>query len=386
MKIKHFVRQSLFFSFFLSLLFIESEPRLHAELLPAIDARAFDVTPIEISKSGRIYRFRVVGDPPRTGSIILLELDKRPIMAFRVMQNNLIQHEMIAKRVRRYDVEGKLELNHAYIGAEKIADRVITPQSNEEETAGTKVEEPATPAEQESAPKADPNAPAMLGDDGSGGPEPKMKNAKSLEGFDEELDSTTTPRNLKKKQSPDEGEEDLEDDAPKRNRGPAVEERESLIKYPHMMGVTIGSFRNMSNFQWPGVNSNGFTAYYNEIVDKGVWFRGQGPQDSLSLEGGLGFYSRMNLTGIFDNYDILPIRTEILYTLQFSPSFAFLSEVGAQYNWVISTDKATTEGVNQVSGFQPNFGIGFLYNIGPQWYVRGDLGLDRVGIGLAVKW
>ena len=142
----------------------------------------------------------------------------------------------------------------------------------------------------------------------------------------------------------------------------------------------------MSNFQWPGVNSNGFSVYYNEIVDKGVWFRGQAPQDSLSLEGGIGFYSRMNLTGIFDNYDILPIRAEILYTLQFNPTFAFLTEVGGQFNWVISTDKATTEGVNQVSGFQPNLGIGFLYNIGPQWYVRGDLGLDRVGIGLAVKW
>ena len=386
MKIKHFVRQSLFFCLFLSLLLIESEPRLHAELLPAIDARAFDVTPLEISRSGRIYRFRVSGDPPKTGSIILLELDKRPIMAFRVMKNNLIQREMIAKRVRRYDVEGKLELNHTYTGAEKVADRVITPQSNEEETAGAKPEETAV-TEQDSAPKADPNAPAMLGDDGSGGPEPQLKNAKSLEGFDEELDSTTTPRNLKKKQSPDEGEEeDFDEESPKRNRGPAIEERESLIKFPHMMGITIGSFRNMSNFQWPGVNSNGFSVYYNEIVDKGVWFRGQAPQDSLSLEGGIGFYSRMNLTGIFDNYDILPIRAEILYTLQFNPTFAFLTEVGGQFNWVISTDKATTEGVNQVSGFQPNLGIGFLYNIGPQWYVRGDLGLDRVGIGLAVKW
>lgn len=358
--------------------------RPHAELLPDIDARSFDLTPLEISRSGHIYRFRVSSDPPKTGTIVLVESGQRPIMAFRVLRTNLIQHEMIAKRVRRYDVEGKLELNKSYIGAEKVAERVVTPLSNQEENP-SKAENPAENEDQ--APKYDPNAPAMLGDDGSGGPEPTVKNAKSIESYDEELDSTTTPRNLKKKSDlEEEGDEESEEGAPKRNRGPAVEEHESLIKYPHAIGLTVGSFRNMSNFQIPGVTSNGFTVYYNEVIDKGVWFKGHAPQDTLSLEGGLGFYSRMNLTGAFDNYDVLPIRTEILYTLQFNPTFAFLGFIGGQFNWVLSSDKPTDEGLSKVSGFQANAGIGVLYNIGPQWYLRVDGGLDRIGLGLAVKW
>jgi hypothetical protein len=225
----------------------------------------------------------------------------------------------------------------------------------------------------------------LLGDDGSGGPEPKVKNSQSIESYDEELDSTTSPRNLKKK-TPVEGEEMEEETTTKGGRGPAIEEHEVLIKYPHMAGITVGSYRNISNFQWPGVNSNGFTLYYNEIVDKGVWFQGYAPQDSLSIEGGLGYYSRMNLTGLNDSYDVLPIRAEVLYTLQLNPTFAVLANVGAQFNWVISSDNASSEGLGQISGFQPNLDVGFLYNIGPQWYLRGDLGLDRIGIGLAVKW
>ena len=387
MKTKHRVRQSLFLAFLLSLLLTAPGQRPHAELLPEIDARSFEVTPVEISRSGRIYRFKVSGDPPKTGTIILIESGQRPVMAFRVLRTDLIQHEMIAKRVRRYDIEGALEKGKTYTGAEKVAERVITPLSNEEEAPSKAIAAPEG-ATEEQASKYDPNAPAMLGDDGTGGPVPKVKNAKSIESFDEELDSTTTPRNLKKRAVPEDGaeEEPESEEAPKRNRGPAVEEYESLIRYPHTLGVTIGSFRNMSGFRIPGVTSNGFTAYYNEVIDRGVWFKGRAPQDSLSLEGGLGFYSRMNLTGVYDNYDVMPIRAEILYTLQFNPDFAFLTHIGGQFNWVMSSDKATEEGVSQVSGFQANLGIGLLYNIGPQWYLRIDGGLDRIGLGLAVKW
>jgi hypothetical protein len=49
-----------------------------------------------------------------------------------------------------------------------------------------------------------------------------------------------------------------------------------------------------------------------------------------------------------------------------------------------SNEVATT--YNNLEGFQPNIGVGVFYNIGPQWYLRGDLGVDRIGIGLAIRW
>ena len=323
-------------------------------------------------------------------------------MAFRVLNTNSSTGEIIGKRVRRYDVEGTLKLEQKYMATEKVADLVPTPALVDEEQAKKTADgssslrappagEASETTEEDSTEEAeapeepvDPNAPPLIGDDGTGGPQPEVTPGQSIEGYDEDLDSSTTPRDLKKRT--DVEDEDSDANEASSARGPAVEEHETLIKYKHTAGLSIGSFRNMSGFSIPGSTHNGFTAYYDQVLEKGIWYKGAAPHDSLSIEFGLGYYSRANFTGIFDNYDILPIRSEILYTLQFNSSFAFLTEVGAQFNWVISAENAVDEGLSKLGGIQPNLGVGILYNFGPQWYLRGDVGLDRIAIGLAVKW
>ena len=388
-----------------------------AENLPSIDARQLEVTPKEISRSGRVYRFKMGSELPRTGNLILVQIGDRPIMAFRVLKTDSYSKEVIAKRIRRYDQEGRLDLEKKYLAAEKIADLVsppasetVSPAAQAPELAGAAgtvgVEPPAaltsTPAspdevtsnspeteEKSATPQEngiaqetpDPNAPALLGDDGSGGPRSETPIvAGSVESFDEDLDASTSPRDLKADGAiPGDGKEP-------ESSGPGIEEHEPVLQYEHMAGISVGSFSNMSGFTIPGTSHNGFTAYYNEVIDKEIWFKEHAPQDTLSLEFGLGYYSRVNLTGIFDNYDVIPIRSELLYTLQFNRTFAFIAEIGAQFNWVVSADNASELGLSTLQGIQPNAGIGLLYNIGPQWYLRADAGIDRFAIGLAVKW
>ncbi|MBU6152918.1 MAG: hypothetical protein KGP28_01325 [Bdellovibrionales bacterium] len=388
--------------------------------LPSIDARQLEITPKEISRSGRVYRFKLESDLPRTGNLLLVQIGDRPVMAFRVLKTDSGSKEIIAKRIRRYDQEGRLQLEKKYLAAEKVADLVSPPESEsspaeapriarEDPTtapeapttapeapmaareapttapeATTAASEPEktnqveTPIEQE---PADPNAPALLGISGPEDPNTETPVVSgSLDRFDEELDASTSPRDVSS------GEQSSGEETGATRGGPGIEEHESAIQFEHMAGLSVGRFMNMSGFSIPGTGHNGFTAYYNEIIDRDLWFKGHAPQDSLSLEFGLGYYSRVNLTGTFDNYDVIPIRSELLYTLQFTPKFALLAHVGAQFNWVISSDKANEIGLSILEGIQPNIGMGLLYNIGPQWYLRGDLGLDRIAIGLAVKW
>ncbi len=401
MRIKHFVRQSLFYKALLCSWLLGSWTLLasFAERLPDIDAQEFEITPLETSTSGRVYRLRVEGGNPRTGDIILVQKDQEPVAAFRVLKTE--GTEIVAKRVRKYESQLKLELNQKYSAVQKISDLVETPGEQSEAPSTDPVSAPLptppsssvteAPAELSPLPLP-PEAPGpaaevppatdavpLMGDDGSQSTLISKERASALDQYDEGLDSTTTPRNLKALK---EGEEPKPVET---QVGPGVVELEPLSKYNQMIGISVGNFRNMSGFNVPGNTNNGLTAYYNRVIEDSVWFDGHAPHDTLSLEAGLGYYSRVNADA-YDSYSVMPIRGEFLYSLHVSPTFAVLTHVGAQFNWVFSAENALDEGLRELSGIQANAGVGFLYQIGPQWYVRADAGLDRFVVGLAVKW
>jgi hypothetical protein len=375
---------------------------LHAERLPEIDAQEFEITPLETSSSGRVYRLKVEGGNPRTGDILLVQKNQEPLAAFRVLKTE--GTEIVAKRVRKYESQSKLELQQTYTAVQKLADLVESPiERTEAPSTAPELPPPASPnateapaelnppplppeeapaqeAPAQEAPATDTNAVPLMGDDASQTTLISKQRATALDQYDEGLDATTTPRNLKTVPGAE--------DVPSRETmiGPGVIEHEPLSKFNQMVGISAGSFRNMSGFQIPGSNNSGLTAYYNRVIEDSVWFEGHTPHDTLSLEAGLGYYSIVNFTGGFDDYQIMPIRGEFLYSLHVSPSFAFLTHIGAQFNWIFAAENAVDEGLGALSGIQANAGVGMLYQIGPQWYLRGDAGLDRIAIGLAVKW
>lgn len=415
MKIKHFVRQSLFFStvFLASLAHLAEGPgasRALAEQLSDIEAHQFKIMPLEKSQSGRVYRFKTeIEELPHTGNIVLVQDAGKPVMAFRVLKSNSEIGEFIGKRVRRYDTLGELKLNEAYISVEKLADMVTPPppetalydpNAKPELDPNPHKNIPSSPGSEK--PELDPlpnvpSPPTQAPNSGANG----APNAKKLEveGYDDDLDSSTSPQNLKR--GGDEGVTvthdekstgvDESEDMTEAKSDLEVSETPILNPYKYTFGISLGTFRNMSNFAVanPTIH-NGFTAYFSHLLDRGVFVQGKRPQDSLNLEYGLIYYTQLNADPPYDGYNIMPLRADLRYDLNLSESFSLIAFLGLQYNLILSTQNvastASDSNYSRMHGFQPNFGAGFLYNIGPQWYLRLDLGLDRMMAGLAVKW
>jgi hypothetical protein len=387
------LRQSLFLLFFSFSTGFSAIPEVRAELLPEIEASTSTVIPVEASKSLRVYRFKIQeGEAPKAGSIILIQSKGKPIMAFRVLRTEEDGSEFIGKRVRRYDTEGELKLEESYLSAEKVANLFSPPPIENRFDPNAKPElDPIGgvdlhPPSKDTEFKLDPNAPPLLG---AGGGIVGSSRGVDVNSFDSDLDYGTSPRDLKRNSSED------EDDATPQGERSGSEVDETPIFNPHknMVGVSIGNFRNLSSFLIPGTTHNGFSVWYQRVIQKGLWVYGRKLQDALSLEFGVTHYSRVNFTGNNDGYDLLPLKAELAYSLNFNPRFAFLVHVGLQYNWIYATDNvnpsafpAEQQALNTLAGIQPTLGAGVLYNIGPQWFVRAEAGLDRLTIGLAVKW
>ena len=390
-----------------------------ADNLPDIEAHQFKIVPLEKSRTGRVYRFKVDAEQlPKVGNILLIEENDKPTMAFRVMKTDFDHSEFVAKRVRRYDVSSELKINERYTTVEKISDLVAPPP-------------PETPTYDPNAkPLLDPNpSKNLVGKTDTGATPPQLSpfngtdttaantspppadtgtftpttnNGKPLdvEKYDDDLDSSTSPTNLKGdntmdaatpgaaaapdvQTATDEGGYDLE-----------VKERPILNPFKYMVGFEIASMKNMSNEVFGSGSFGGFSLFFSQVIRRDLIFKKTtGPQDSLSIEYGFSYYNDDNVNGVNDDYEILPLKVELRYDMHLSESFTPFVYFGAQYNLILSaanqdnkSGSATSVTYNNLHGPQANIGVGIFYNIGPQWYLRGDIGLDRLAIGLAVRW
>ena len=401
-----------------------------AEVLTDIEAHQARITPLQMSHSGRVYRFKM--DPaslPKTGNIILVSDDQKPVMAFRVLKTEEGTGELIAKRVRRYDTTGELKLNENYTEIEKIADLVTPPPPEPSQYVpgaqpelDPNISKTLKPVPR-STPAPDVNAPPLL--DGTSGlphqsgqettpssssdmdnPSAPSTGGMDVEKFDSDLDNGSSPRDLKSNshsQTPpqqryQQTQESLDEEIPSQmiesKSNLEVVEKTTLWPYQNMIGFQVGSYRNTSNFSFSNMTQNsGFSGTYSHLLQRNVFIQHSPIQDSLNLEGAFTYYSRSNFTGNNDTYTILPLRAELRYDVYLSEYWAFAGYVGLQYNFLLGTDNVnvasfpvedTAKGV--ISGPQFTLGVGIFYNIGPQWYLRADLGWDRLALGLSVKW
>ncbi len=161
-----------------------------------------------------------------------------------------------------------------------------------------------------------------------------------------------------------------------------------------MVGFEHASMKNMSNEVFGNGSFGGFSIFFSQVIRRDLMFKkATGVQDSLSIEYGISYYSDDNVNGVNDDYEILPLKLELRYDMHVSESFTPFIYFGVQYNLILSaanqdgiSGSATSVTYNNLRGPQANIGIGTFYNIGPQWYLRGDIGLDRFAVGLAVRW
>ena len=380
---------------FFIILFLAFSAR--AENLPDIDAHQFGATPIEKSESGRVYLFQTaVKDLPKTGNLVMLEEQKKPIMAFRVLKTDPERGQFIAKRVRRYDQVGSLKFNQEYTSVEKISDIVPSPEALAAGAPTTTDELPpspessVTPGAGVAAPSATQDTTASLAPPAEHDQEldeaPAENKGKRLEvnDFDDELDSSTSPVNQKKKLD-----EEFTDEEENSNAKSAfeIDEAHRLNPFHNMITVQIGNYKNMSNFSLGnGESQSGMGVFFSRAFAQDVFVMQRAPQDALSLEFGFEYYRRINYDQQNDSYTLVPLVGALRYDLHFSNSLTAFGLFGFQYNWVSGAINSSQTTLSKIQGPQPDLGLGVLFNIGPQWYVRLDLGLDRMAAGLCVKW
>jgi hypothetical protein len=131
-------------------------------------------------------------------------------------------------------------------------------------------------------------------------------------------------------------------------------------------------------------NSGGFLRYSRTLKHM-LHFKSKSLQDSFALDGTLGFYKYLGQNN-GDSYTITPISVVARYTLHPSESFGVFIYGGFMKNFVaqsVNADPFTQAAFNSVF---PEIGVGMLFQIGPSWYMRADLGLDLIGLSIALKF
>jgi hypothetical protein len=415
-KSKNFVSQSLFFC---GVLLFLGAFTAQAENLPEIDAREFQSVPIKKSHTGRVYEFKTeTAQLPKTGSVILFkDRSANPIMAFRVLQTDPTRNEYVAKRVRRYDQVGELTIGTHYNSTEKLAEVLEKPEVTPEPRSAPQVAAapvpiaPAAPIPVGSSPVAsapvpiaqnsvpadplmsEPAPPVAAVDNQLDAPVGAAPGAPmNVEDYDSALDQGTSPvtkadKAETKMEAGDEDADGDDDDSPV-----AKTERVIIAPFDHTITVLGGYFSNLTNFSGSGGSYTGYGLAYETILNRDLNFTGVAPQDSLGLEFGLQYYEAVGIAQHSDSYTLIPLRTELRYHLAFSSSFSLTGYLGAQFNFIAASANVDTSKdpdasvVSKIQGFQPTIGVGFLYNLGPQWYLRADLGWDRIAAGLCIEW
>ncbi len=352
-----------------------------------IDARRFDVKPIQKSNSGKVYLFESKKVTPKTGNLILLYDQDQPVMAFRVLKNEADENRFVAKRVRRYGNIVNLILNREYVSIEKTGVRIPPPPVT------APVETEAANITESTDPKADPETTSETTDptlvppaedstqktEGEAATEEAP--AQAPETNDPELDRNETEKlnQIEKEQAPTEADESENIDVIE------YDEYKRIDPLNNMFTIFGGFLGNSSNFDTSVYLSNGVGVSYTRVLFRDVFFDGRTPQDAFAFEGGLEQYSISQKDSANDRYSLLPFYGNLVYQLHLNQTFALTAYGGLQFNYMLSTS-SPGESLDSLQGFQPNFGFGFLYCMGPQWYFKFDIGWDKIVGGLSLKW
>ncbi len=327
------------------------------EVLPDIIAKSFAVKVLDRSQSNRIYLFEDLSQSQlEAGRILLLKREDESIMAFRVLKSYPEKNAFAAKRVRRYKHHRILENGEAFAALEKISDKNIatTPQDKNdlEELEQHKIQLKAM-------------------------------------AYDPELDEGTSPvpenENDKKYQEENSSEvDDLEQNTVPET---SIEEPGIIDHYVHWLSAGIGFIKNNNS------PTTGGTHYYSSgnlkygISLGRLLFLDQPQfQDSLTLEVGISLYKALNYTTLGDAYGVTGLMSSLRYNIFFSESLALFFYSGVLVNRVISSTQGNNNSKNALEGIFPAGGIGFLFQVGPSWYTRFDIGYESVFMGLVLHF
>jgi outer membrane protein W len=87
-----------------------------------------------------------------------------------------------------------------------------------------------------------------------------------------------------------------------------------------------------------------------------------------------------------DTFTVLPVEISLRYNIHFNPDLSGFVRAGLVYNFVLQAQNATQNAIDRLKFFNPALGIGMHYRMGPHWYLRGDIGIDNLGVGVELRY
>lgn len=352
------------------------------EALPPIEAKLYFAEVIRVSSSMRIYLLRVIeGELPVLGKIILLRMDGKNAMAFRVLQTYPNSSEISAVQVRKYEDFELLEEKTEYRVIEKVADLEPLTPSGALSSEGEANQEELDELEESAGLEAPPDDGSNVGEEGFEEEfSEDAQTAKDLS-YDPDLDEAPSDVTL--------AEENQELDALKEKD---LWKAEDLVlrpkpvfeRYQHGISVGLHYFLNSGRYL------SGFGIRYGTNISKDLFMdpKDSALQDVLTLEFGLYNYAASAIFSSTDSFNVLPILGVLRYNIFTDETLSFNIYGGLIYNLVLSSQNAAASGSTgtTLGGIAIATGAGVFFRIGPQWFIRVEGGLDGFGGGLVLRF
>ncbi len=352
-----------------------------------IDAKAYDLKTIRPSKSGRVYLFQKTdAGLPVDGKIFLLRQGDTPVMAFRVLRSYPETKRLAAKKLLPYEGFPKLEKDSEYRAFEKVGDKVkpVPPSPEDlkdlkELESGSLEEIPAAPPE-EGAPPAKVAPPPLDGNPPTTelhepAPGEEIAGANAADVPPPPLDENPVeekPVEASPEEPRDENLEmkDTEDD----------DEVDEIGSYfPNFFTMETGLLLNANV---PGPNPKfGAGMLYSRTFGRSLG-------SAFAVEGGFFYYQSSGvIDGLTIATTIIPIEGTLRYQHRYGELWTGYVYGGVQYPIVASNVGASKHQLAQIIVPSPAFGVGMFLQTGPNWYMRFNLGYDRLAsIGVTLRF
>ncbi len=328
--------------------------RANDEKLPDIEIRALDLTIEKKSTSGAVLQFTSPQEAPRDRQLILLKDGPRPLIALRVIKIFEPQglsdggSRFAAQRVRSYDDFFKPEIGGAFRGILKIRD--LSLEELDQQVAAEK---------------------ASLG---KGGPEPSP--------LDVSQPGAPPPAEDQTAQSLTEAEE-------RELKVLAYEETPNYLPETDSVGIHT-AFLRLPKFESGAFYVAAAGPRYSRTLSHPIYFSDKRLQDSLSLDISLLVSKILDYSDISgDSYTLLPLIVTGRYNWLYSESFGLFAYGGLIKPVVVTksgTEPSASAAASVLGSIQVALGVGATLQVGPQWYLRTDLGVDQVSLGLDLRF
>jgi hypothetical protein len=123
---------------------------------------------------------------------------------------------------------------------------------------------------------------------------------------------------------------------------------------------------------------------YGLTVGRMLFVKRANAQDSITLEGGAFIYKILAENN--DAYTVVSFIPTLRYNIVLSDNFGIFFYGGAMINRVAAATNATDAGLESLTSILPAGGGGLIFQLGPNWDVRVDAGIDMLSAGLMLRF